>query len=538
MRPLIVTVLTALLLSFGASAQSQLRLMVRSEPKTFNPLLVEDESSELIRYLTGGVLVRVDRRTQQLRPELATSWKVSKDARSITLQLRKGVRFSDGSPFDSADVAYTFRELMSPSIRSATADSFRSGQGTLSVKVNGPHEVSITLPAPLASVARLLDQVAILSSRDAAKQQPVLGPFQLAGGRQGSFLLLERNPNYWKKDSAGKQLPYLDSIRIGIQSNREMEALAFRRGEIDLISSVDAKTWEDLQQALPRQVLDIGPGMDSEFLWFNQNRNARIPEHKKEWFRSAAFRRAVSIAINRADLCRVAYRGHAIPAVGPYPPANKVFFNSSLKPHTQDLNKARKLLAGAGFTVRDGALRDAKGNPVAFTIMTNAGNRIREQLAAMIQRDLKPLGIQMNIVTLDFNALIERMVKTFEYEGCLLGLVNVDPDPNGQMNVWLSSGANHQWNPRQPSPETPWEAELDKLMRAQASAPSENERRAAFNRVQQIIHEQEPFIYLVHPSALAAASPRLKNLQPAPLRPQLLWNVEMLELAPARQPGT
>ncbi|MBC8167584.1 MAG: hypothetical protein H7Y20_17160 [Bryobacteraceae bacterium] len=287
---------------------------------------------------------------------------------------------------------------------------------------------------------------------------------------------------------------------------------------------------------MPKQVLDIGPALEAEFLWFNQIRSAKIPEHKKAWFRSTAFRQAVSMAINRADLCRIAFRGHAIPAVGPYPPANKIFFNSSLKPRVTDVERAKKLLAGSGFTLRNGILQDSKGNAVTFTLVTNAGNRAREQLAALIQRDLKPLGIQMNIVSLDFPALIERLVKTYEYDACLLGLVNIDPDPNGLMNVWLSSGANHQWNPKQPVPETPWEAEIDKLMRAQASAVNEADRRAAFNRVQQIIYEQEPFIYLLHPNALAAASPNVKNLRPGTFRPQLLWNAETLESL--RRPGS
>ena len=110
-------------------------------------------------------------------------------------------------------------------------------------------------------------------------------------------------------------------------------------------------------------------------------------------------------------------------------------------------------------------------------------------------------------MTLDFPALIERISRTYEYEACLLGLVNVDPDPNAQMNVWMSSAANHQWNPRQKSPATPWEAEIDHLMRLQGSSPSFEKRRESFYRVQEIVAEQVPFIYLVTKNALAAADP-------------------------------
>ena len=87
----------------------------------------------------------------------------------------------------------------------------------------------------------------------------------------------------------------------------------------------------------------------------------------------------------------------------------------------------------------------------------------------MLQQDLAALGIKLNIVPLDFPSLIERISKSSQYEACLLGLVNVDLDPNEQMNVWLSSSANHQWNPNQKAPATAWEQEIDTLMRQQAS---------------------------------------------------------------------
>ena len=110
-----------------AQGGGELRFCLRMEPKTFDPLKVEDEASATIRYLTGGVLVRVNRQTQELEPELAQGWKVSKDGRQITFRLRSGVSFSDGTPFSAGDVAYTVQQLMDPALHSATGDAFRSG---------------------------------------------------------------------------------------------------------------------------------------------------------------------------------------------------------------------------------------------------------------------------------------------------------------------------------------------------------------------------------------------------------------------------
>src|SRR5205807_9261920 len=112
-------------LTGSALAQGELRVCLRSEPKTFDPLQVEDDASVAIRYLTGGVLVRLDRQTQALEPELAQSWKVSKDGKQIIFKLRSGVSFSDGTPFSAEDVAYTVHQLMDPALHSPTGDAFR-----------------------------------------------------------------------------------------------------------------------------------------------------------------------------------------------------------------------------------------------------------------------------------------------------------------------------------------------------------------------------------------------------------------------------
>src|SRR5205814_6421556 len=113
--------------------------------------------------------------------------------------------------------------------------------------------------------------------------------------------------------------------------------------------------------------------------------------------------------------------------------------------------------------------------------------RSRARVAALVQQDLAALGVRLNIVTLDFPSLLERIGKSFQYESCLLGLINVDLDPNGQMNVWMSGSSNHQWNPSQARPQTPWEAEIDRIMRLQAVTMDEGRRKPLFDRVQQLV---------------------------------------------------
>jgi peptide/nickel transport system substrate-binding protein len=470
----------------------------------------------------------VNRNTQEVQPELAVSWKVSKDGRQISFRLRSGVLFSDGTPFSAEDVAYTVQQLMDPALHSPTGDAFRSGTGSVETNVISRTQISIKFPAQVAGLDRLFDQVAILSEHSSKKEMAVLGPFMVADYKPGSSVLLKRNPNYWKTDDQGRKLPYLDSIRLDIQPNRDVEMLRFKRGELDLINSLDSEYFDKLAATSPQLVHDAGASLDSEQLWFNEVAKSPIPAYKKNWFRSANFRRAISQAINREDLSRVVFHGHAQPAVGPFSPANKFWFNSKLKPQSYSPDAALKALQSEGFRMENGTLKDKDGSEVVFSIITNAGNKYRERMAVLIQEDLQKIGIHVNVVTLDFPSLIERMTQSFDYEAIILGLTNVDLDPNGEMNVWLSSSENHQWNPQQKVPETGWEAEIDRLMRAQASTNDTKKRKEAFDRVQEIVVEQAPFIFLINKNALSAISPVVHGASPVILSPQTYWNAEWL----------
>jgi peptide/nickel transport system substrate-binding protein len=526
-----------LLLAVTIAAGAELRLTLHDEPKTLDPWLAADESAEAVEYLTEGVLIRVNRLTQRPEPELAESWSISKDATRIVFQLRRGVKFPDGSAFTADDVVQSFERLLDPALHSPIADTFKTDRGSVKLRAEGTNTVVAQFPTPTASMEKLFDQVAIISAKALHRPYPGLGAFLIAERRPGVSIQLKRNPAYWKRDSDGKALPRVDSIRFDIEQNRDLELLRFRRGEVDLIDKLTPELFDRLASEAPGTAIDAGPTLDSEFLWFNQARRAPLPEATKAWFQSAGFRRAVSLAINRADLCRIVYRGHATPASGPVSPANKLWLKEGQNPEPFDPAAAMKLLTADGFRLEAGVLRDQRGNPVDFSIITNAGSKTREQMAVMVQQDLAKLGMKVAIVTLDFPSLIERITRTLNYEACLLGLVNVDADPSEWMNVLLSSASNHPWNPAQKSPETSWEAEIDRLMLAQAGSADHRTRKKSFDRVQEILREQMPVIYLIHPNALAAVSPRVTGVKVTAFFPQTFWDAEHLTVG-IKPPGT
>lgn len=505
-----------------------LKLCLRSEPKTFHPLKADEEASETIRFLTAGTLLRINRKTQLPEPSLAAKWKTADGGKTVKFELREGLQFSDGTPFTAADVVYTFQQVAA--IRSGFTDSLRQGEATPVATVTGKHEVTVRFAELTPGWERLIDGLGMMSAKSPLGEKAVMGAFMVADHKPGQYIALGRNPHYWVRDAQGKALPKLDQIRLDITANRDLEMLRFKRGEVHMINKVEPDIYQALATQMPEAVRNAGVSFESEQLWFNQAGKAPIPAYKLEWFRSPVFRRAVSESIRRTDLAKIAMKGLAVPGVGPVSPGNTVWFNQKLTADAYAPTVALEKLKKAGFHKKSDGLYDAGGHRVEFSIVTNAGNKTRERLAAMIQADLGEIGIRVNVVTLDFPSLLERITRGFNYEACLLGFTNVDQDPNGQMNVWLSSGATHAWSPNQAKPETAWEAEIDKLMKAQARTGVLAKRKEMFDRVQAIVHEQAPFLYLVHKNVLTAVHPSVRNSLVTVLFPHVFSNAEQIEL--------
>ena len=357
----------------------------------------------------------------------------------------------------------TLRRLMTPELPSGIADEFRSAGGEMRCHANGVNQVSIFFSRPVAGLEMLFDQLAISSSRGVPPETAVLGPFVVQEHKSGQYILLKRNSRYWKNGIGGEVLPRLDSIRLDILANRETELLRFRRGELDFLDKLEPEAFEGLKKDVHSGALNVGPSLDSEFLWFNQKPNAPLPDFKKKWFQSTLFRRAISTAVSRDDIVRLVYHGYAHSAAGFVSPANKFWCNSKLSTPANEPKVALKLLLQDGFQFDGRTLRDRAGNPVEFSLITNAGSKTRTQMGMLLQQDLMKIGIRLNFLPIEFQSLIERITQTAQYEACLLGLTNVEIDPNSQMNLWLSSGTHHAWNPEQTKPATPWEAEIDRL---------------------------------------------------------------------------
>ncbi|HXN94126.1 MAG TPA: ABC transporter substrate-binding protein [Candidatus Acidoferrales bacterium] len=536
----------------------RLVMSLRGEPKTLNPLIVADTRSREVIAVMQADLVHINRATQLTEPALAKSWKISPDGLAYTLVLRQGIKFSDGQPLDADDVLFTFRVYLDENVHAPQRDLLIVGGKPIVVRKVDAHTVVFQLAKTYGVGERLFDGLAILprhllekpyqegklgqigSLATAADQWAGLGPFRLKEYVAGQRLVLERNPYYWKSDAKGNRLPYLDELVFLFVPNADAQVLKFQSGETDAISQLSAENFSVLsKQQRSYTMVDAGPGLEYNFLFFNlsdaEEKTSPEMQRKQKWFREVKFRQAVSVAVDREAIVRLVYQGRGAALWGLVAPGNRRWGNEKLAHPARSLERARTLLKEAGFSWGadpngESTLLDSGGKPVEFSILTSSSNADRAKMAALLQDDLKQLGMRVQVVPLEFRSLLDRVTQTKEYDACVMGIASFDADPNSDINVWLSSGGTHLWNPSQAHPATPWEAEIDRLIEEQMSARTFEQRKKIYDRAQELLAENQPMIFLASPNILAGAKNSIGNFHPAVLEPYVLWNVEQLYL--------
>lgn len=540
--------------SAGPRRGGRLVAPLGSEPKTLNPILASDADSLSVIQPMNADLIHIDRASQETRPALAERWTADDGGRRYTLTLRPGLRFSDGHPASADDVVFSFQAYLDERVESPQRDLLIVGGEPIRVRKVDDHTVEFRLAQPYAAAERLFDGFAILPRHLLAEsyekgtlteawgldtppgRMAGLGPFRLRERRPGERLVLERNPYYWKKGEDGASLPYLDELTFLIVPSQDAQLARFQAAEVDLVDRLSPESFDLLSRDAKRrgwQLWDLGPGLDINFLFFNLNdldgRDLPVVRRRQEWFRETGFRRAVSTAIDRDAIVRLVYRGRAAPLASHESPGSRRWVHAGLRPPPQSLGEARRWLRQAGFSWdAGGSLRDRRGQRVELTLLLVANSAERGSMATLIQEDLRQLGMDVRIAALDLQAVIGHLFDSWDYDACLIALDGGDADPNPSMGLLLSDGGQHLWRLDGKGPAAPWEEEIDSLMRQQLVETDPVRRKKIYDRVQEIVAEQNPLIPLVSPDVLVAAREGLGNLRPAVLEDHLLWNVDEL----------
>lgn len=556
---------------------------IAGDPKTFNPLLVDDVPSSTVSSYLYGSLYGYDNLKQQDMPAIAKKWEYNETTREWTFHLREGLKWSDGEPLTSDDFIFYTELVRDTNIPTNDREYFQSGGKPF----------TFLAPDPLTFIAQIpeVDSFAwlnlglirafprhayekawregkfnqLLGTNTPPNEIVSCGPFRLKEFRSGEKVVLESNPYHFEYDERGTQLPYVSELIMLNVPDYTAMALRFRAGELDIyddpILPADLVSLLDGQEKGDYKIYSPGFTLNETHFWFNlktggsyedasgkrvnweptapgqatppevlaKKYRPHVDPIKLKWFQSRDFRIACSMASNRDAMVKTIFFGEGAPLYGPVAQSNKQWSNPDIPKYPYDLAKAAELLEKAGFIDRDkdGIREDPEGHAIRFTLITNKENNAREKIGVLLKEDLTKLGFGVTLKLLDFNDIVTRTSDSFDYEVCLFGVGSgVPPHPAMAANEWRSSGRLHVWNPEQKQPATEWEAKIDQLYESMKRVFDEKEQKKIFDQMQVIWTEQQCVIDLVVPTLHVGAKNQLGNIKPSVLRPHVTYNIQ------------
>ena len=537
-----------------------------TQPTTFNPQVPNNLSTGMVlsRLLSG--LVNFDPKTELFVPALAKSWTVSEDGLSYTFHLRKGLLWSDGQPFTAEDIIFTFDCILSEIVDETTGkkrprypsryyQQFHINEMPIQYTLIDAHTVRFDVPKTYAPFLYEIG-VAILPKHilgdafdsgsfmkewttQTAIESPQkivgLGPFKIFSYKPGERLVLEPNPHYWRADSAGQRLPYLDYLVIKFVSEANTAIAHFATGKSDA-SGVGAEDYEWVNKAADIYDFSIsnrGPSSSVNFFWFNQNPESSedgvpyVEPYKFAWFSDKRFRKGILHGFNREGIIDAILFGKGEPLHSIIAPAQGEWYNPNVSKYEYSTEKARESFKSIGFKWNEkGQLFDGFGNKVTFNLLL-VESASYDQIGVTFIENMKDLGIEVRLERADFATLLKRTDDTFNYDMTILGWGSSSAayDPSGSKALYLSSGKYHLWYPNQKSPATEWEARIDALIQLQEQTLDRKQRIAYMHEVQAILSDELPLLFGYTPYSYVGIKNKWKNVY-IPRAGSILWNID------------
>ncbi|HEY9909196.1 MAG TPA: ABC transporter substrate-binding protein [Thermosynechococcaceae cyanobacterium] len=555
-----------------ATQAPQLLNSILSDPKTFNYALSNESPN--VFTLTSEGLISENPLTSAIDPALAESWEISPDKKRIVFTLREGLKWSDGQPLTADDVVFSYRDIyLNPNIPTDIQDVLKIGKDKKlpGVKKLSDRKIEFTTPEPFAPFLRNTGGLAILPAHvlqetvdtKGSDGNPLFfstwgtgtnpkeivsnGPYVIESYTSSQRIVFRRNPYYWKKDAQGQPLPKIDRVIWKVVENQNTNMLKFRSGDLDIIEPIRPEDYSLLKQEAKRGKFTMyvgGPRPITTFMAFNQSqgkRNGRslVDPIKSRWFNSLAFRQAVAFAIDREKMNNNIFRGLGELVYSTVIPQSPYYLSpqQGLKAYLYDLKRSKELLLGAGFKYDgQGQLLDSDGNRVRFTLMTNAGNTVREAMISQIKQDLAKIGIQVDLNPSNWNSMLDKLDNTLDWDACLMAFGG-GLEPYSGINVWSTEGSSHNFNQPQLPGKPPiegrvvqdWEAEISRLYTESAQELDDNKRKVLYHQIQKTAAENVPWITLVNARLMAVGRDRIDTIQ-YPKLGEALWNIADLKV--------
>lgn len=474
------------------------------EPTVLIPMLAGDNASHQVAGLVFNGLVKYDT-DLSIIGDLAESWDISKDGLVITFHLRKGVKWTDGVEFTADDVMFGYKTIINEKTPTAYAEDFLQVK---KAEVLDKYTFRVTYGKPFAPALSSWGNLVVLpkhllEGKDVTKspltRNPVgMGPYILKNWIPGQEVMLYSNHDYFE----GR--PYINEYVYRVIPDRATMFLELQTGGIDLMDLSPLQYSKQTETDFFRKNFQKFryPTFAYTYMGFNL---------KHPFFQDKRVRQAIAYAVDKQEIVDVVLFGLGKPSTGPYVP-NTWPYNPDVKQYEYEPARARQLLKEAGWEdTNDDGILEKDGRPFRFTILTNMGNTSRINTATIIQWRLAKIGIRVDIKALEWSTFVNEFIDKRRFEAVIIGWgIGLDPD---QYDIWYS-GKTKEKEFNFVSYSNP---EVDALLEKGRRTFGIEERKKAYFRIQRILAEDLPYIFLYVPDATPIVQARFKGIKPSPI---------------------
>lgn len=521
---------------------------IMGEPKTFNPYNANDATSAELSEIMYDGLTQTNVVNGEVIPKLAKSFEILPDKKTYIVNLRQGLKWSDGVEITADDVYFTYNTIIFGGYGDGSAKDVMTIDGMLpKVEKIDKYTVKFITPKPFAPFLRNLSASIVpkhifKNATDKGKQYfltfqgvdvnpqnlVVSGAFKLKEYLPSQRVVYVKNDNYYLINKENKKLPYIDKWVMIIVGDTNNQTIKFESGLIDVlpVNGSLVNRYRELEKHGDFDLYNLGSSTNTTFIAFNLNNRKNkdgkyyVDIKKQLWFQDKNFRSAIDWAIDRDDIILNVFSGMAKPLYSAEP-LNSLFLNQKVaKGHNKNLDYAKSLLKKSGFYYKNGILYDKNNNKVEFELLTNAGNTQREAVGVSIKQDLEKLGIKVNFKPIEFNSLINKIINSVDYDCVILALTSNINEPNAGYNVWSPYGALHLFNKRtnndlkSSDKLLKFEEELEKIFKQGALELNFEKRKEIYDKYQEIVANENPLVYLYAPLNINAIRKKVKNVFP------------------------
>jgi len=467
------------------------------------PLFADDATSGSICELVYNGLTRVDK-DLETAPDLAERWEVRDGGLTITFYLRKDVFWHDGEPFTSRDVEFTYRTILDPASGCPYISSY---QDIEDIEVRGPYEITFKYSRPYAPAllkfgmgiipAHIFSGIDDIRGSSYARAPVGTGPYTFSRWEEGRYIILDAYQDYYEHE------PYIKRYVYRVIPDQAVQFLELVSEEVD---SMDLDPYQYLYRSETeefRRRINKYRYLAHSYTYIGYNL-------KDPLFKDRRVRKALSCAINRNEIIEAVLLGLGEPCTGPFLKGT-AHYDESVEGYDHDPERARKLLERAGWIDKDGdGVLEKNGRAFVFRIATNQGNKVREDVATVVQSQWARVGVKAEIQVVAWSAFLDQFVGKKNFQAVLLGwTIPVDPDI---YSVWHSDsmregGLNFiSYSDKR----------VDGLIEAGRAEFDPEKRSAIYRKIHGHLSEDAPYTFLFFPYATPAVQKRFRGIEPAP----------------------